>query len=75
MPGALSADMKTASGNGADTVFLDALSLANEAGNTKALNTVMVSVLARHMDIDKQEFIDAVKQAVPAAIRRSIFGI
>ncbi len=53
-----------------DTVFLDALSLANEAGNAKALNTVMVGVLARHMDIDKQEFIDAVKQTVPAATKK-----
>ena len=50
-----------------NAVFLDALSLAREAGNQKSLNIVMVGVLARHMDIEKQVFVDAVKATVPPA--------
>lgn len=46
-------------------VFVDALSLAKEAGNAKALNIVLIGVLARHMDIDKQAFLDAIKNTVP----------
>ena len=48
-----------------DAVFVDALSLAKEAGNAKALNIVLLGVLAKHMDIDKQAFLDAIKQTVP----------
>lgn len=46
-------------------VFVDALSIAKQAGNAKAVNTVLIGVLAKHMDIDKQAFIDAVKKTVP----------
>ena len=48
-------------------VFVDGLSLAQEAGNAKAVNTVLIGVLARHMDIDKQAFLDAIKATVPPA--------
>ena len=48
-----------------DAVFVDALRLATEAGNAKAVNIVLIGVLARHMDIDKQAFLDAIKQTVP----------
>lgn len=46
-------------------VFVDALSLAKEAGNAKAVNTVLMGVLAKNMDSDKQAFIDAIKATVP----------
>ena len=46
-------------------VFVDALSLAKEAGSLKALNIVLIGVLAKHMDIDKQAFLDAIKRTVP----------
>ncbi len=59
-------------------VFIDALSLAREAGNEKAVNTVLIGALARNMagspksreafwggNIDKQLFIDAIKETVP----------
>lgn len=46
-------------------VFVDALSLAKEAGNAKAVNTVLIGVLAKYMDIDKQAFLDAIKTTVP----------
>jgi indolepyruvate ferredoxin oxidoreductase beta subunit len=46
-------------------VFIDALSLAKEAGNEKAVNTVLIGALARNMRIEKQLFIDAIKETVP----------
>ncbi|MGI5848553.1 MAG: indolepyruvate oxidoreductase subunit beta [Christensenellales bacterium] len=46
-------------------VFVDALSLAKQAGNEKATNIVLIGVLARHMDIGKQPFVDAIKATVP----------
>ena len=48
------------------TVFVDALALAKEAGNAKAVNTVLIGVLAKNMDIDKQAFLDAIEATVPA---------
>ena len=50
-----------------DAVFVDGLKLAREAGNAKAVNTVLIGVLARHMDIPKQAFLDAIKATVPPA--------
>jgi len=46
------------------TVFVDGLKLAKEAGSVKAVNTVMIGVLAKHMDIEKQLFIEAIKATV-----------
>lgn len=51
-----------------DALFVDALSLAKQAGNEKTVNTVLIGVLAKHMDIDKQLFIDAIKETVPAKL-------
>jgi len=48
-----------------DAVFVDALKLAEEAGTTKAVNIVLIGVLARHMDIDKSAFLDAIRATVP----------
>lgn len=47
-------------------VSVDALSLANEAGNSKAVNVVLLGVLAKSSDIKKEKWIDAVKSTVPA---------
>ncbi len=59
-------------------VFVDALSLAKQAGSEKAVNTVLIGVLAKNMagspkshetfrgdNVDKQLFIDAIKATVP----------
>ena len=51
-----------------DTVFVDALALAGEAGNHKAVNTVLIGVLAKNMDIEKQAFLDAIRQTVPGKL-------
>ena len=48
-----------------DAVFVDALKLAEEAGTAKAVNIVLIGVLARHMDIDKNAFLDAIRATVP----------
>ncbi|MGI6267641.1 MAG: indolepyruvate oxidoreductase subunit beta [Acutalibacteraceae bacterium] len=47
------------------TTALDALSLAIEAGSPKAVNVVLIGVLANIMDFDKSVWIDAVKETVP----------
>ena len=48
-----------------DAVFVDALKLAEEAGTAKAVNIVLIGVLARHMDINKNAFLDAIRATVP----------
>ncbi len=48
----------------ADAVFVDALSLANETGNVKAVNTVLLGVLAKNMDIDKEIWLEAIRTVV-----------
>lgn len=47
-----------------DAVFVDALSLANEAGNLKAVNTVLLGVLAKNMDIDKEIWLESIRAVV-----------
>ncbi len=48
-----------------DAVFVDALSLATAAGSAKAVNIVLLGVMAKHMNIDKQAFQNAIKDTVP----------
>jgi indolepyruvate ferredoxin oxidoreductase beta subunit len=48
-----------------EAVFIDALSLAKQAGSEKAVNTVLIGAFARSSDIDKQLFIDAIKETIP----------
>lgn len=47
-----------------DAVFVDALALANEVGNVKAVNTVLLGVLAKNMDIEKDVWIEAIRSVV-----------
>ncbi len=47
-----------------DAVFVDALALANEAGSVKAVNTVLLGVLARNMEIDKEIWTEAIRSVV-----------
>ena len=49
----------------ADVTALDALSLAKEAGNAKAVNVVLIGVLAGSTDIPRDAWIDALKATVP----------
>ena len=50
----------------ADTVSLDALSLAAAAGSAKAVNVVLIGVLAKSTDIPYDAWVEAVKSTVPA---------
>lgn len=45
---------------------VDALELAEQAGNVKAVNVVLIGKLAKRMDIPKEKWLDAVKKCVPA---------
>ena len=50
---------------GLHTDALDALSLAEEAGSSKAVNLVLMGRLAKYFDIPKQEWLAAIEASVP----------
>ena len=49
----------------AEVIAVDALSLAVEAGNSKAVNVVLMGVVAKHMDIDKDVWVNVIAETVP----------
>ena len=50
---------------GTDVTTIDALSIAVEAGSSKAVNVVLMGVLAAKTDIEYGTWVDAVKATVP----------
>ena len=46
-------------------VAVDALSLAQEAGNIKAVNVVLIGLLAKSMDVKKEVWTEVLKETVP----------
>ena len=50
---------------GADVISADALSLAQQAGNAKASNVVLIGLIASKMDFPDDVWISAIKQCVP----------
>ena len=54
------------SATGTDITSIDALSLAVEAGSSKAVNVVLMVVLASKTDIAYDTWVEAVKATVPA---------
>lgn len=50
----------------AKVIAIDALSLSLEAGSAKAVNVVLIGVLARSSDILKEVWIQTIKDTVPA---------
>lgn len=50
---------------GAELIAVDALSLAEQAGNAKASNVVLMGVLASHMDYPDELWQKAIDQCVP----------
>jgi len=58
------AEKMTAAGLDVDAV--DALTLAEEAGNSKAVNIVLMGKLSRYFDIPEEEWMAAIEQSVPA---------
>ena len=49
----------------ADIKVIDALSLAKEAGNIKAVNVVLIGVMARSTDIAYDKWIETIRSTVP----------
>ena len=45
-------------------IALDVLSKAKEAGNAKAVNVVLLGVLAKNLPIDKQVWLDSIRASV-----------
>ncbi len=50
---------------GVDVIAADALSLAEQAGSAKAVNVVLMGMLAKQSGIEKQVWLDTVEQTVP----------
>ncbi|MBQ4516725.1 MAG: indolepyruvate oxidoreductase subunit beta [Clostridia bacterium] len=50
---------------GISVTSCDALALAKEAGNIKSVNVVLIGVMAKHTNISKEEWEEAIKQTVP----------
>ncbi len=48
-----------------DATVVDALSLAKEAGNTKAVNVVLIGVMAKSTDIPYEKWVETIKATVP----------
>ena len=48
-----------------DLTALDALAMAKEAGNTKAVNVVLIGVMAKNTDIPYDHWIETIKTTVP----------
>lgn len=51
--------------NAADTTVIDALSAAIEAGNQKAVNVVLIGVMAKRTDIAYEKWVQTIKTTVP----------
>ena len=49
----------------AETQAIDALSLAKEAGNIKAVNVVLIGVMAKSTDIPYENWVETIKSTVP----------
>lgn len=54
---------------GAKVLAVDALDLATKAGNTKAVNVVLLGVMAKKLGFDKQDFFEAIDQLAAPKIR------
>ena len=48
-----------------DVTLVDALSLAEKAGNFKAVNVVLIGVMAKSTDIEYEKWIETIKTTVP----------
>jgi indolepyruvate ferredoxin oxidoreductase beta subunit len=48
-----------------NVISLDAFKIAKDCGNIKAVNTVLLGLLAKSINIDKEIWIEALKETVP----------
>lgn len=51
-----------------NTVIIDAFAIAKECGNTKAVNVVLLGLMASSSDIEKNIWLEALKEVVPARL-------
>ena len=58
--------VETMTGAGIRVDAIDALKLAEEAGSSKAVNIVLMGHLSRHFDFTEAEWLEALRQSVPA---------
>ena len=58
--------MEALADKGVKLVQADALALAEEAGSVKAVNVVLIGVMAKHLGLEKQVWLDTIKETVPA---------
>ena len=49
-------------------IKVDGLKLANDAGNIKVVNVILIGILAKSMDINYDEWINAIKNIVPSKL-------
>ncbi len=49
----------------ADAAIIDALALAKEAGNIKAVNVVLIGLMAKASDISYEKWLETIKTTVP----------
>lgn len=54
--------LKSVFGN---TLSIDALSIAKQCGNAKTVNTVLIGLMARSTDIEKEVWLEAIRETVP----------
>ena len=59
------ADILSKLGAAVDLTAVDALSLAREAGNAKAVNVVLIGVMAKNTEISYEDWIETIKATVP----------
>ena len=59
-------DIKEKLENVCDITVTDALAAAQKSGNIKAVNVVLIGVMARNTDIPYETWIETIKQTVPA---------
>ena len=50
---------------GVEVVSADALSLAEEVGSVKAVNVVLIGVMAKRMSLSKEEWMETIRATVP----------
>lgn len=48
-----------------DVLSVDALKLANEAGNSKAVNVVLIGIMAKNTSIEYDKWVETIKTTVP----------
>lgn len=52
-------------GTGVRMLAVDALSLAQQAGTTKAVNVVLIGALAKHLGLEAEFWLDIIRKTVP----------